>query len=454
MPGKDKRPDRTPPHANDAEQAVLGAMLIDNARIPIVRAKIRTSKVFYSPAHRKIYDAIIILNNFHQAVDITTVGFELERRGDLDACGKRTYLSDLATVVATGANVEHYADIVIEQYQYRQVIDFANDMIADSFSRMIRPNEILDGAIGHIFKTRSQAAGTGPVRMSDLAVPMVEEVDAVQSGEKTIGIPTGFIDLDEKTGGFSPGLLVLAGLSGMGKTAAMDQISQYMGTNGQTTYIRSIETSKEHYAMRHYCSIGEIDSMGLKTGKATDGDLQRFSEAINDTGSQNVLIDDSTDSDIHTIIADIYAAKSTYDIDIVFIDHLQLITSTDRLKRHEQLARYCKMFVALWKDLKIPIVVLCQITLGRQERRNTRPTQRHLRGSGDIHQDADLVLVIHRPEVYATKKELDKGMYSGTAELFIRKQRNGPTGMVELLFSKQHTRFSNIQRMPEIEEPF
>lgn len=451
---------RTPPHSPDAEQAVLGAMLYDNKQIDIVLDLLKSANVFYSQHHRDIFQAIVDLRSYSMQADIVTVTNELEKRGKLEAVGGRAYLADIASGTASASNVRRHAEILIEKYNYRNIIEFSSDMVNSAFKQDSPPEVIIDGAITNLFDVAANTARKGFVNVGQGGIELLESMQQpIGDGDRrSMGIPTPFKELNRLVAGLTPGLTIIAARPSAGKSALMDNIGQFTASNGYKTCVKSMEMSKEQYLLRAMCSRAEMDSMKARRGELNDDEMSRLAKAQVELEAMPYYIDDSSDYNINSIVSSAMAARNAGKLDILMIDYLQYIRhSNQRMDRRFQISAFTQILKRLSRELDIPVVVLSQLSRKLEERRSKRPMLSDLKESGDIEQDADLVLFIYRPIMYATKKELEQGRFQVEAELIIAKQRNGPTGKVNLKFREKYTRFEDIEPLPQLglgQEPF
>ena len=447
------------PNSNDAEQAVLGAMLLDNKQIDIVLDLLREPKVFYNLNHRTIFQVIIDLREYSMVADIVTVANELEKRGGLAAVGGRGYLVDIASGMASASNVRHYAEIIIEKHNYRNIIEFSGNMIKAASGQENPPEIIIDRAITNLFAVAANTMRKGYISVGRGGIELLEEMRLIESGSrKMLGIPTPFAELNKKIGGLSPGLTIIAARPSAGKSALMDNIGQFTAASGYHTCVKSMEMSKQQYSLRAMCCRAEIDSMKVRRGELSDDEWSQLAKAQVELDTMPYYIDDSQEYNINGIVSAAMAARNAGKCDLLMIDYLQYVQhSNKRLDRRLQISAFTQILKRLSKELDIPVVVLSQLSRKLEERRDKRPMLSDLKESGDIEQDADLVLFIHRPIMYATKKELEQGRHQGEAELIIGKQRNGPTGKIDMTFREKFTRFEDLEPLPQLglgNEPF
>lgn len=444
-----KQSERTPPHSNNAEQAVLGALLMDNTALADVLSILPYARAFYSGTHRKIFNTIITLNQCGLPADNVTVGEELERCGQLDACGGLTYLSELVTGTATAANVAYYARIVAEKYFYRRIIALGGDVISSSYRQQDTPEHIANKSAIDLYSIIHSGEERRIQPVSEIVPGVMENLDNIATGKVKPGIMSGFTELDEITGGFQKGELIIIGARpSVGKTAFASCCAINIAKNDIPVLFISAETSKTELVLRLVCTHGSFNSIALKRGAAKDN-WDTLIPAMNDVASWPFYIEDTPRIDISTLVAKISNFHKLGRADIVFIDHLQKITMQNtRMPRWEQVAYFTSTLKATTLDLNIPIVALSQLTPKIDERGEHRPRLSDFRESHNIEQDADGCIGLYRPIMYANKKEKITHTYDNAAEAIILKQRNGPIGTAELFFNAQFTRFENMESEP------
>ncbi len=447
-----QRTDRTPPHSNDAEQAVLGAMLIDQGAIARAIEALTDSRRFYNPSHRKIFDAIIGLYERSSPADITTVAEELERGGDLEACGGRTYLTELASGVATAANAEYYAQIVLEKATMRDLISASSEIIGKCFRQEEEVDDLLDAAEQRIFAISEDRLRSDFTSVKDLlpkSFEAIEEYKDTKGG--LVGFPTGFKDLDSLTAGFHRGdLIVVAGRPSMGKSAlALNITENFCLETGKAAAFFSLEMSKEQLALRMICGRARISSHRLRTGRLSETDYERLGRYGGPLAEAKMYIDDSPSMTVLEMRAKARRLASQVDLGMVIIDYLQMMSGSRRSEnRQQEISLISRGLKGLAKELGVPVIACSQLSrMVEQRGGDKRPQLSDLRESGAIEQDADLVMFVYRPEYYLSHLDQEDPKYleaRGKAEIIIAKQRNGPTGTVTLSFLKEFARFENL----------
>ena len=449
-PARDPYQERRPPYAEEAEQAVLSAMLMDTDAI-MRAAEYVDDTMFYREGHRRIFRAMVSITERGAVVDPLTLADELGRRGELEASGGKDYLAQLMDAVPTSANVEYHAKIVREKALLRRLIETSTQIVTEAFEGRTTAAELLDAAESKIFQV-SQAQGTGGfTRIKELLWPTMERIEALQRGGKTItGVPSGFSDLDEMTSGFQPAdLVIVAARPSMGKTAFVLNIAQHAAIESNVPVaFFSLEMSKESLVQRLLTSEARLDAQKLRRGMLRDDDFPRLARAAGILSSAPIHIDDTPGITILEMRSKARRLKAEHGLGVVVVDYLQLMTGPSAENRQQEVSQISRGLKALAKELSVPVIALSQLSRAPEQRSGAdkgRPQLSDLRESGAIEQDADLIMFIFREEVYAEREEgrLKDPSLDGKAEIIIGKQRNGPIGSVPLFFHKQYTRFEN-----------
>jgi len=447
-PPRDVYRDRRPPYSEDAEQAVIAAMLLDQDAILRAGEHVDDT-MFYREGHRRIFRAMVSLSERGDVVDPLTLAEELSRHGDLDASGGKDYIGFLVDAVPTAANVEYHARIVKEKALQRRLIETATSIISDAYEGKSTAAELLDEAEQKIFAISEQRGTQGFMRIKELLWPTMERIEELQRGGKTItGVASGFTDLDELTTGFQPSdLVIVAARPSMGKTALVLNMAQYAAIESSVPVaVFSLEMSKESLVQRMLTSEARIDSQLLRKGMLRDEDFPRLARAAGLLNSAPIWIDDSPGITLLEMRSKARRLKADSNIGLVIVDYLQLIQGpADSESRQQEISQISRSLKALAKELRVPVVALSQLSRAPEQRAgdSKRPQLSDLRESGAIEQDADLVMFIYRQEVYDGPTDKDGNSLEGRAELIIGKQRNGPIGIVNLHFHKSYTRFEN-----------
>jgi replicative DNA helicase len=436
--------ERTLPHNLEAERSVLGAILVHNDAFNLA-AQVIDAGDFYRDAHRRIFDKMVALNERGQAIDFVTLKEELARGGELDEVGGPAYVASLADGVPRATNVEYYARIVKEKSTLRQLIFAANKILTNAYEADQESDLILDEAEGAIFAVADDRLKAGFVAMSDLVRDNFPKIEQLFEQKRLItGVPTGFVDLDEMTRGLQPGdLIIVAARPSMGKTSLVLNISQYVASQPNLTVgFFSLEMSKESLFIRMLTSEAQIDSHRLMSGAIGQKDYGRISHALESLNGMRLFIDDTAGIGVLEMRAKARRLLKEHGLNLLVVDYIQLMTGRGRFEnRTLELAAISRSLKGLAKELNVPIVVLSQLSRAPESRSDHRPQLSDLRESGALEQDADLVVLIYRDDVY---NKDPNNPDAGTAELIIAKQRNGPTGTVKVAFLREQTRFANL----------
>lgn len=435
---------RVPPHSVEAEQAVLGGVLIDNDAWDRI-AGILTSANFYRNDHRAVFEAVSGLCEEGRPCDAVTVAERLDRSGQLESSGGLAYLAELAENTPSAANIVAYAEIVRERAVLRELIRISTEIAESAFRPQGRGAlELLDDAERRVFEIadRGNAGRRESVAIKDVLSNVMERIDDLSRQESTIiGVPTGFDDLDQMTAGLQRGdLVIVAGRPSMGKTAFAMNIVEEAAIRGKLSVIVfSMEMPAEQLTMRMLSSLGRIDQQKVRTGRLGHDDWPRLTSQVALLNDTNIfIVDDSalTPTELHSRCRRL---KREHGIDLVVIDYLQLMyVPGTRENRATEISEISRSLKALAKELMVPVVACSQLNRRLEDRQNKRPVMSDLRESGAIEQDADLILFIYRDEVYDEESK-DKGK----AEIIVGKQRNGPIGKVDLAFLGRYARFED-----------
>jgi replicative DNA helicase len=435
-----------PPHSIEAEQAVLGGLLIDPGAWDNVADQL-IAQDFYRHDHELIYTAIAVLAGDAKPCDVVTVSQHLERIGKLEAAGGLAYLSSIARDTPTAANVRSYADIVRERSLLRQLIRAGTDIASAVFVNDGQTaRELVDRAEQKVFEIAegSFRKRDGAVAVRTLLPAVIDQIDEWHNNpDKLRGLPTGFTDFDKLTGGLRPGdLIIIAGRPSMGKTTLAVNMAEYAAVNPgsrASVAIFSMEMPSEQVITRMLASIGGVPLNSLRSGKITDDDWVRITGATSQLSEAKIYVDETPALNPTEIRARARRVKREHGLDLVVVDYLQLMqvpgTNENRATEIAEISRGLK---ALAKELQVPVIALSQLNRGVEQREHKRPVMSDLRESGALEQDADMILLIYREEVYdknTTKK--------GIAEIDLVKHRNGETGVFYLTFQGQYTRFAN-----------
>jgi replicative DNA helicase len=447
-PERDPYGDRRPPYSEDAEQAVLGAMMIDTDAV-MRASEIVDDTMFYREAHRWLFRGMLALTERRDVVDPLTLADELARRGELEASGGRDYITFLIDVVPTAANVEYHARIVREKALLRRLIEVSTGIVSEAFEGHIAAAELLDEAEHRIMQLGQIRGGVDFTRIKELLWPTMERIEALSKGGKSItGVPSGFADLDEITSGFQPSdLVIVAARPAMGKTAFCLGLAQHAAIEHNIPIaLFSLEMSKESLVQRLLTSEARIDAQRLRKGLLRDDDFPRLARAAGILSSAPIYIDDSAGISLLEMRSRARRLKVDSGVGMIIVDYLQLIQGPARSEnRQQEISQISRSLKALAKELAVPVIALSQLSRAPEQRtgESKRPQLSDLRESGAIEQDADLVMFIYRPEVYEGLTDKDGNSLEGRSEIIVGKQRNGPTGTVNLYFHKTYTRFES-----------
>ncbi|KPK02854.1 MAG: replicative DNA helicase [Nitrospira bacterium SG8_35_4] len=442
-----KRPqpdlDRLPPQNIEAEQFVLGAVLLENEAIAVVIENL-TPKDFYKEAHKKIFIAMLDLYEKNEPIDLITLTEQLSRKEQLEAVGGATYLSSIVSLVPTAANARYHAKIIKEKSILRNLIITATEIITTSYDSEQDVHELLDAAETKIFNISEKMVRQSYIHIKDVVKDTIELVDKLFDKKELItGIPTGFSDLDEATTGFHPGDLIVVGARpGMGKTAfSLNIITHAAIEENIPIAVFSLEMTKEQIVLRMLCSEAEVDSKAVRSGYHSKEDYRKLVNAAGRLSEAPIYIDDSFNS-ILDIRAKSRRLKAEHGLGLIVVDYLQLMSGVGSFTAREQvISEISRSLKALAKDLSVPVIVISQLNRScelRGEKKN--PIIADLRESGAIEQDADIILFLYRDEYYKKQDSQSKGI----AELDIAKQRNGPTKVIKLAFVEKYTKFKDL----------
>ena len=445
--------ERALPQAFEVERAVLGAMLIDNMAINRVVEVLGDETAFYHTPHRKVYAAIQKLSERGEPVDQVTLTEELVRRGQLDDVGGAVLIAELASEMATAANAEYHAQIVLEKAQRRRLIAAATQTLTESYEETEDVRELIDRAEQRVFQIAEGELGKGVMSLASAIEEAYVAIERAheQPGALT-GVTTGYTDLDEITAGLqSSDMIILASRPSMGKTALTLCMARNAAVKGSTPVLYfSLEMSTEQLAQRLLCAEARVSSHRLRTGRLSEEEWQRLSEWTGKLIEAPIYIDDTPAISVMELRAKARRAKSEYNIELIIVDYLQLMTASESFgSREQEIAYISRSLKALAKELDIPIVACAQLSRAVESRTDKRPQLADLRESGSLEQDADVVMFLFRPEVYGIVDE-EGNTQEGRAEIILGKQRSGPIGSVFLVFQAEYLRFEE----PEIYREF
>jgi replicative DNA helicase len=441
---------KLPPYSLEAEQSVLGGLLLDNTAWEKI-ADMVSDGDFYRADHRQIYRHISVLIEGNKPADALTVAESLERSGKLEEVGGQAYLGSLAVNTPSAANIRRYAEIVRERAIMRRLAEVGTEITESVFSPLGRSaKELLDNAEKQVFAIAEAGARgqQGFREIQPLLTEVVERIDTLYKRDNpsdVTGIPTGFTDLDRMTSGLQPGdLVVVAGRPSMGKTAFALNVAEHVAlVEKMPAAIFSMEMSGTQLVMRMLGSLGRLDQHKMRTGALNDNDWQKLTASVGRLSEAPVFVDDSgmlNPTELRGRARRLHRQQGGPGLGLIVVDYLQLMeTGNSTENRATEVAEISRSLKAVAKELNVPVMALSQLNRGLEQRPNKRPVMSDLRESGAIEQDADLIIFIYRDEVYNPESP-DKG----TAEIIIGKQRNGPIGTIKLTFLGQHTRFENF----------
>lgn len=435
---------RMPPHNMEAEQSVLGCMLLDKESVATA-TDFLNSDDFYADAHKEIFDSMVEIYDRGEPVDLVTVTEQLRQRGTLEAVGGVAYLSDLSMAVPSTANIKYYVDIVEEKAILRRLIAACNDIISKSYEAREEIDLIIDHAEKSIFQItqRNTVSDFEPIKTVLLETyAKIEEMSKNQG--KIIGVPTGFHDFDQKTSGLQPSdLILVAARPSMGKTSFVLNIAQYAAIRANVPVaIFSLEMSKDQLVQRMLSAEANVELQKIRTGDLSEEDWIKLVEAAGPLSQAPIYIDDTPGISVMEMRSKARRLKLEKGLGMIIIDYLQLMSGRGRAEnRQQEISEISRSLKALARELSVPVVTLSQLSRAPEARTDHRPMLSDLRESGAIEQDADLVAFLYRDEYYNPDTEK-----KNIAEVIIAKQRNGPTGTVELVWLGQYTKFANYEK--------
>lgn len=445
--------DRQPPFSPEAEASVLGGMLIDGDAAARVIDFIDDT-MFYREAHRRLFRGMARLFERGAVIDPITVSEELKKAGELDSAGGLDYLASLLDAVPTAANIEYHARIVQEKALLRRLIDAAHTIVRDVHDPGEREvKEILDQAEQRVFAVSQSRGREGFVWIKEVLWPTFEHIERLQEVPDGVsGLATGFYDLDRMTTGLQAGdLAIVAGRPSMGKTSWVLNVAQFVAIEREVPVaIFSLEMSKEQLVQRFLCAEARVDAQRLRRGRLEGDEYSRLARAAGHLNTAPIWIDDSPTGNVLEMKAKARRLKAEAELGLVVVDYMQLMSgSTRKESRVQEVSEISRGLKALARELELPLIALSQLSRAPEQRPDRRPQLSDLRESGSIEQDADLVMFLYRPEYYHGPSDKDGNSLEGKAELIVSKQRNGPTGTVELYFRKTYTRFDSVLREPQ-----
>lgn len=439
-------PLKRPPHSVEAEQSIIGGLMLDNQVWDKISTKLCETD-FYRIEHKLLFRAINVLAKKEQPFDVVTLLDALKSYDELDDAGGEAYLFELANNTPSVANISAYADIVREKSVQRQLIAVATEIADSAYNPVGREvPELLDLAETKVFAIGEQTGGDGgPENIKSILVRAVEKIDALyHSGEAITGLATGLSDLDEMTSGLQPSdLVIVAGRPSMGKTTLVMNMAEHAAIKAnKPVLVFSMEMPADSLAMRMMSSLGRIDQHRIRTGKLTDDDWPRVTSAVHMLSEAPLFIDDTPAlSPAEMRARSRRLAKEHGSLGLIVVDYLQLmkVPGFKADNRTAEISEISRSLKSLAKELQVPVIALSQLNRSLEQRADKRPVMSDLRESGAIEQDADLICFIYRDEVYN-----DDSPDKGTAEIIVAKQRNGPIGKVRVAFIGKFTRFEDL----------
>ncbi len=440
--------DRLPPQNLEAERSVLGAMLLSNEAVGAAVEVLQDdpSDVFYSEAHQYIFSAILSLYRENTPIDAVTLLEQLTRDGKSEASGGAAYLSGLTTAVPTAANAEYYAKIVLDSSVLRRIISSCTSIAGEAYSLPGDVNALLDRAESEIFSI-AEKRQTNPIyRVSDLLVEGIKRIESQMKSGGITGVPTGFTKLDELTSGFQPSdMIILAARPSVGKTAFALNLAAHAAVHeDKKVLVFSLEMAREQLVQRLLCMEGRVDSQRLRTGFLAQAEFPKLTKAADVLSRAPIFIDDTPNIGVLELRSKARRHAAQYGCDLLVVDYLQLMSGSKRAEsRQVEISEISRSVKGLARELQVPVIALSQLSREADKDDTGAPKLSHLRESGAIEQDADVVLMISRPPAH----ELEENR--NLINLSLAKQRNGPTGEIKLLFDRNIQRFKNL-----VEEPY
>ena len=438
---------RSLPQSIEAEQSVIGAMIIDKSAIAQVFEKLNEDD-FYRDGHKVIYKAIREMYAKDMAVDLVTILEYLKTTDMLDKAGGVTYISELSSSVPTTANLSYYIKIVEEKAMLRNLIKTANEILNMGYEPTEEPERVMDLAEKKIFDVMQKKSQKGYTPIKDVLVESFAKLEELYNQKQHVtGVPTGFIDLDRMTAGLHGSeFILIAARPAMGKSAFALNIGAYAATRANIPVaIFSLEMAKDQVANRILCSEALVDSNAVRTGELTDEDLSKLAETSGELSQAQIFIDDTAGISVMEIRAKCRKLKLEKNIGLVIIDYLQLVQGSGKTSSREQeIAEISRSLKILAKEIEVPVIALSQLSRAVEARPDHRPMLSDLRESGSIEQDADIVMFLYRDDYYNEDSEK-----KNQAEVIIAKQRAGSTGTVDLAWLGQYTKFANLDKYRE-----
>lgn len=444
---------RIPPQSHEAEQCLLGCLLIDPEAFYKVADTV-TGDEFYRESHRSIFEAMVDLNAKHEPIDILTLGNRLEELDKLQICGGRAYLVELANSVSTAGNVAHYGQIVQKKSTLRRLLSAAGDIMEQGYNEAEDIDVVLDSAERSLFAVSQKFLRSAFVGIKNILAEAFERIDELHQNRGQLrGVATGYTELDNLMAGMQKSdLIILAARPSVGKTSMALDIARHVGVKGKIPVgIFSLEMSKEQLVDRFISAEAGVDLWKLRTGRLSerDDDFPRIGNALGKLSEAPIFIDDTPCVNVMQIRAKARRMQAEYGLGLIIVDYLQLIES--RVKsgsdnRVQEISEISRSLKQVARELNVPLLALSQLSRAAEQSKPAIPRLSHLRDSGSIEQDADVVLFIYRKAADMNYRQEDLSPEEKTiAEIYIAKHRNGPTGMIRLFFDAQRTSFRNLE---------
>ena len=432
--------ERTPPQDVIAEQSVLGGMLLSKDAISDV-VEILRERDFYRPAHELIYDAIVDLYGRGEPADPVTVSAELTKRGDLVRAGGAPYLHTLISSVPTAANAGYYAKIIRERAIMRRLVEAGTKIVQLGYTDEGEVDDAVDQAQAEVFAVTERRESDDYVQLSQLMPEAYDEIEKIAAGVTGQGVKTGFKDLDALTNGFHPGnMIVLAARPAVGKSTLGLDIARYASIHKrETSVIFSLEMSRSEITMRMLSAEARVPLNNIRSGRLSEEEWARMARRMGEISDAPMFIDDSPNLSLMEIRAKSRRLKQRHDLKLIVIDYLQLMTSGKRVEnRQQEVSEFSRQLKLLAKELNVPVVAISQLNRSPEQRSDKKPMLSDLRESGSIEQDADVVILLHREDLYDSQNR------SGEADLIVAKHRNGPTRTITVSAQLHLARFTDM----------
>ncbi|MDA8351988.1 MAG: replicative DNA helicase [Firmicutes bacterium] len=433
--------DRMPPHNQEAERAVLGAILIEPAVLVTVTERLRPED-FYRQSHQRLFQVIIDVSEQGEPIDLVTLTSELSDRKLLEEVGGVSYLTELAEAVPTAANVDYYAQIVEEKAILRRLIRTATEIATSGYSGGDEVTEVIDSAEKKILEISQRRIRKGFTPIREILMETFERIENLHYNQgKLTGVPSGYTDLDRMTSGFQKSdLIILAARPSMGKTAFSLNVAQNVAIRaGLPVAVFNLEMSAPQLVQRMLAAEGNIDAQVFRTGRLEEEDWEKLTMAISTLSEAPIFIDDTPGISVFEIRSKLRRLQAEHGLGMVLIDYLQLIEGRGRDSRQQEISEISRSLKLLARELNVPVIALSQLSRAVEQRQDKRPMLSDLRESGSIEQDADLVSFLYRDDYYNEESEK-----KNIIEVILAKHRNGPIGKVELLFLKNYNKFLSL----------